>query len=94
MSEHTPGKWAYRYRPTGHLFWQGGIVIETERSGDPIAGMVGLGDANARLIAAAPELLKACEEFEDNAEGACPSCIAVAAERARAAIAKAKGCDT
>ncbi|HYM24962.1 MAG TPA: hypothetical protein VEU08_17215 [Vicinamibacterales bacterium] len=57
--------------------------------------------ANARLIAAAPELLAASKLFTDachevvlalNGAGlACPSSIAFAAEQARHAIAKAEG---
>ena len=55
-------------------------------------------DANARLIAAAPELLAALAEAVDeleqmhrhyygNCPGGCPACVAI--DKARAAIAKA-----
>ena len=57
-------------------------------------------DANARLIAAAPELLAALAEAVDeleqmhrhyygNCPGGCPACVAI--DKARAAIAKAEG---
>jgi hypothetical protein len=56
-------------------------------------------DANARILAAAPDLLAACELFTEaahecvallNSKGyACPSSIAFAAEQARHAIEKA-----
>jgi len=58
MSTHTPGPWAYRCVGYGsHI--------------EPSIGWVGYGSAhpkdeyiaNARLIAAAPELLKLCEAF-------------------------------
>lgn len=58
-------------------------------------------EANVRLIAAAPELLEACRLFTDaahevrdilNGDGyACPASIALAAEKARNAIAKVQG---
>lgn len=59
MSTHTPGPWLARQYVSGH--WE---VVDDE-SASRIAGVVGRhagqGDdgANARLIAAAPELLKA-----------------------------------
>lgn len=61
-------------------------------------------EANARLIAATPDLLEALEAMcdaqaqavrEANARGeAQPACIALAAERARHILAKARGQDT
>lgn len=47
-------------------------------------------DANARLIAAAPDLLEALKEMLDNHEDACTGYGEGAAEKARAAIAKAE----
>lgn len=59
--------------------------------------------ANARLIAASPDLLEACRLFDEAARDAvrelnaaglpCPSTIALAAEQARHAIAKATGAE-
>lgn len=67
------------------------VAIVTLRTGET--------DANARLIAAAPDLLAACALFTKaahetrdvlNGKGlACPALIALAAELARNAIAKA-----
>jgi len=91
---HTPGPWtcrptedgAYALNPSG-VGWLRCSKDETW--------------ANARLIAAAPDLLAACELFTQaahevrdllNARGfACPASIAFAAEHARNAIAKAEG---
>ena len=53
MSKHTPGPWEAREHSDGsHWFvdWDGGWTAGDE-----------LSEANARLIAAAPELLEACE---------------------------------
>ena len=56
--EHTPGPW----RQVGHTIWAG----EPNTTNGPIAEASGTTseevEANARLIAAAPELLSACEE--------------------------------
>jgi len=84
MSKHTPGPWRYDYAPgyCGELLAANGTTLAefvTEPS-----------EANARLIAAAPDLLEALEtwleqysseEYED-----CPEVV-----QTRAAIAKATG---
>lgn len=56
----------------------------------------GVHRANARLIAAAPELLEALENIwdflaEDDGEGACSPLYQSAIDKVKAAIAKAKG---
>lgn len=103
MSTHTPGPWAIdggSWRP-----WEGAIGIVNPNSAHHIAwttsGELVPAEANARLIAAAPDMLEACQLFTQGARDAvralndagiaCPSSIALAAEKARAAIAKATG---
>lgn len=91
---HTPGPWRIERVATLKSEWS----IDDEY-GEPIAiTMPRLDedqeDANARLIAAAPDLLAALEMLADHA----PSVFAGfrpadAYEQARAAIAKAKGGD-
>ena len=98
MNKHTPGPWSYRRKGSSqeweidsgycpildHQSWKGLAVIygcdDDKKNGSIV------GDANARLIAAAPELLEALEELlaETWINGAF-------ADKARAAIAKAKG---
>lgn len=89
MSNHTPGPWmirAERYRYI-HVYAHGGGIAHLDT-------VDGEGMANARLIAAAPDLLEVLEEllsmcqrqedFHDDGDG----CMF---ERASAAIAKARG---
>ena len=61
--KHTPGPWTYRFR-------SGGTTIEPENDDRVLAVVritrdVGDADANAKLIAAAPELLAACRNALD-----------------------------
>lgn len=105
---HTPGPWNQSHRKTNFLDRWATEIYDT--SGKTIAtaawypvktahGIETNRDANARLIAAAPDLLAACQLFTEGAHAAvralndasipCPSSIALAAEKARAAIAKA-----
>ena len=97
-TKHTPGPWRARvYQATeGHVAelsvdsedWKDlarVFVQEDDRFSDE--PLLGSGEANARLIAAAPDLLAALEELM--------SCTIVCSpttrERAAAAIARAKG---
>ena len=94
MSEYTPGPWvAHR----NSAFWE--IDADTSEglfklgdvcASDPEHPDGGLQEANARLIAAAPELLEALEMMLDMSEmgGFGKS---AAEDTARAAIAKARG---
>lgn len=99
-TSHTPGPWKAVYQPNTPClvesdgervawidFWKG----KTPR--DPNHKPRLEQEANARLIAAAPELLEALQELLDPARGmvTITPCKAAAFERARAAIAKAKG---
>ena len=57
--KHTPGPWTVSYAEGCRLIWSEGRRIALVYSHTIQPGAVG--DANARLIAAAPELLKALE---------------------------------
>lgn len=100
MSKHTPGPWRIGLPP---LIW--GLTIRTEQGLIVANATTGLDvptRANARLIAAAPELLEALIKVTAslawNAHGECRSIhdgpimpSAEAVEFARAAIDKATG---
>jgi len=85
LAQHTPGPWSFTVSAESGgnpSAWNiiapcGGVVAETGSGTD---------DANARLIAAAPELLAALQ----NILAANPD-LAEVADEARAAIAKATG---
>ena len=65
MSKHTPGPWEIEeYLDFGDEYWYGGNQGFTIHAGPAVLGSTNKGDipkaqANARLIAAAPELLAA-----------------------------------
>ena len=63
MANHTPGPWIAREMFSGH--WQ----VMQDDTARPIAGVYGdHGDyINARLIAAAPDLLESLDSIEDAA---------------------------
>jgi hypothetical protein len=85
MNTHTPGPWD-NYGPIVHIGGQHiAHVVLNETNAD---GNRGSDEerANARLIAAAPELLEACEAVAND-----PYTTCACAEKVRAAIAKAKG---
>jgi hypothetical protein len=85
MSKHTPGPWivARDMRGTGNMLVDG--VVNAEGRG--IANCGTNGEGNARLIAAAPDLLEALESLlNDQRDASLPALV-----RARAAIAKARG---
>lgn len=88
MSKHTPGPWHQ------HIRMDGSSEVEAGRT-FPVASTTGCiggteGHANARLIAAAPELLEALQgtmrtmEMHHGKDCRCKECLS-----ARAAIAKA-----
>lgn len=84
-SKHTPGPWKVA-GPIGAAIW-----ITDESSNNQIAAVYGKSqtagaDANARLIAAAPELLEALKEVVVISDREHTAWI-----KARAAIAKAEG---
>lgn len=88
-AKHTPGPW----KVSGHM-----VRTECETSW-PVAsccyGTAAQSDANARLIAAAPELLAACDAMlnaiADNTDIGFDVDLNEAMRAARAAIVKAKG---
>ena len=86
-AQHTPGFW---FVAQGRVCAQDGTVVCDARSRHAEAER----DANARLIAAAPELLAALEKtaavFGWQSPNANPT-VDAAIAAARAAIAKAKG---
>lgn len=93
MSKHTPGPW-------GHKTWDvnkdGEFNYTVEKDDKSICEIVGTGEqaeANARLIAAAPELLEALKVCSAELFAQCadhPRAMLFVKE-ARAAIAKAEG---
>lgn len=94
----TPGPWIAHKYPTKRGY---GFVIQSEEHrGISIASLSPgistdriepIAEANARLIAAAPDLLAALEELLESQRGDWPLRQAEAKQQARAAIAKAKG---
>jgi hypothetical protein len=94
MAEHTPGPWAYDTESnevfaTGDHYGAGWIarVEGNDSNGTPFSEEMRL--ANARLIAAAPELLVALKYMLGNAEADGWSEMMLA--DARSAIAKPEG---
>ena len=98
MSKHTPGPWT---AVKNSAYWEidgpddfGGVADTCASSaGEPDFGRsMALGEANARLIAAAPDLLAACKAAEYAANHVdCISAMQHALPAIRAAIAKAEG---
>ena len=103
MSKHTPGPWAIYVNAPSDI-----VIRKMSKDGYELCAIarVSSGYANARLIAAAPELLEALARLEfaaqcrDNTMGDPSRLIQVKAElasaarQARAAIAKATGENT
>jgi len=87
---HTPGPWYCKPTAGDHDF-----LIYPEGPGNAIAIVRDFDEANARLIAAAPELLAACEVAQDALMAALPHADRIrdilfpALREAQAAIAKA-----
>jgi len=84
MSKHTPGPWEVNFKKFNEVRAENGAVVAECKK---LTSLVGL-QANARLIAAAPNLLEALQGLLN----ALPSATTHPAIRAaRAAIAKATG---
>lgn len=85
MSAHTPGPWTAR-KHTDTKGW-------TVSAGNSIASVKPRpeAEANARLIAAAPELLEALKEIREACCSGMGSLPAADIKRAQAAIEKAEG---
>lgn len=99
-TKHTPGPWDVeideRIDERG-LYYVAGYNIHSREDG-AVVGIEGIccgprDEANARLIAAAPELLAACAGLLDalRTSGVSNGAIRFAEDQARAAIAKAEG---
>ena len=95
-TKHTPGPWTTYNPSTAQLYYS--LRITSETDGHDVAALIPNGknaerwEANARLIAAAPDLLAALDEMLGDAETMnAPYRNDAICERARAAIAKATG---
>ena len=92
MSKHTPGPWHLEEREYAGVMWD---AIVRNHENDPVAsvGMAGYtkatGQANARLIAAAPEMLEALKATVVNVDTLRFTLPSI--DRVLAAIAKAEG---
>ncbi|NCC41432.1 MAG: hypothetical protein EOM21_18805 [Gammaproteobacteria bacterium] len=82
---HTPGPW--RYEMHGDTNYATLFMTNSVLTGDVMRGYIG--EDNARLIAAAPDLLAACQAFAEYARISGNG--AGIAEMAAAAIEKATG---
>jgi hypothetical protein len=91
-AKHTPGPW-FLFGNPAHCV--GGPHPQNDTAGVAMCGMrlrtPEEGEANARLIAAAPDLLAACEEFEAYHQHGSLDQFPALCSQIRAAIAKAKG---
>lgn len=94
MSKHTPGPWIADQLVDGYDIHAAETRFRVATASDPemVWGAIGR-EEDARLIAAAPELLEALEKIVRMFEGADDTVWAVEDyhQKARAAIAKAKG---
>lgn len=83
MSKHTPGPWKVYYRGAGGWRLQAGSAWSVDLSSAHLT------EHDARLIAAAPEMLEACRAVLAYYTGG--RIANPALDAARAAIAKAEG---
>jgi len=93
MSGHTPGPWKIgQHLPITSIGWS----VTIAEDGSAIAYVLGDKNpelrANARLIAAAPDLLEALDDALHQMKQVCPGCEQwIDWAQAEAAIARAKG---
>lgn len=65
MQNHTPGPWAIIDDiPDAAIGYRAIVAIDGENFGETICNPSPMGEANARLIAAAPDLLAALAEID------------------------------
>lgn len=92
---HTPGPWSVQGRHQMEVSGPPGTIIicDIGRSGAPSEEIYATGQADARLIAAAPDLLAALASITDECheQRKTYAVSAKAINAARAAIAKARG---
>lgn len=92
MSKHTPGPWTlYDARKDGSTSFYVNHGPDYIGSVHLAPGRAAVGSSNARLIAAAPELLEALQELVYGIERPTSGRFETAMPQARAAIAKATG---
>ena len=107
MSKHTPGPWTCQKSPAPHdgqhdfAIHAAKAKVLAEAFGRDCHGNIINAEANAKLIAAAPELLEALEHLVDQSDkqnwairlggSLHPFDVKGAVQKARAAIAKAEG---
>jgi len=99
MTEHTPGPWAADAIVQEHMFGKHKCIWQVSEDGslahtEPLATVwyyLHPGDSNACLIAAAPELLEACEAVIRCEKTGGQGPFREVVKLAHAAIAKAKG---
>ena len=82
--QHTPGPWDVSFGRNDAAIHAGGTIAMID---DVMTGW----RANARLIAAAPELLAALGDIVASSDANCGDSLANAIRTAKDAIAKAKG---
>jgi hypothetical protein len=91
MSKHTPGPWNAadkRPRSQGFSIFADGQYVAFVGDSDAVTPC----EDNARLIAAAPDLLAVCQELEESVEYWSEYDVPLGiVDRIRAAIAKATG---
>lgn len=94
MSKHTPGLWAWYNNPHGGavVYASGGAGIADVLSRSGVASPVQeTCEANARLIAASPDLYDAAVELLSTEPYLSSPAFDSAREKLRAAVAKASG---
>lgn len=96
MNKHTPGPWAIYVNAPSDI-----VIRKMSKDGYELCSIarVSSGYANARLIAAAPELLEALRgmlalDEEHHQRGHCDDDVCAEVRKALAAIAKATGENT
>lgn len=89
MSNHTPGPWTVRPIPNPGLVGHTGYAIDFNEDQEQVVDFV-YEEADARLIAAAPELLEALEMAMEIGDQCSRGFLCKFQAKARAAIAKAR----
>lgn len=96
MASFTPGPWAYDGRVTRTIyaardgFTEAPTICDVLDTTEGLEGSCRQADANGRLIAAAPDLLAACEAMIEAVDGSHAQ-VMFAIGVMKRAVAKAKG---
>lgn len=93
-AKHTPGPWFTHREGFSSVYIEariGGGMLQEVASCGPTNEGSDQQEANARLIAASPDLLEALAEIVSAADGGCWNQLDPSFSKARAAIAKATG---